>query len=337
MDKGKALQTSFQKLNLNPNSNKSTSAHTIQSPILTVEKRKPVPTLVTLCIQVIGSHLEDIIDDLPQIAFKLPSHVKITIAAIARRRRLLDDNVMMALAESSWDILDVSDSDVSDYGISVVAKRFKCLRAADISRCSKISSIGVSQILQHCDSLQILRWGGCLRSELTARCCLGILKPTLDNVEGESWEELVTAEIGQGAYSLRWLVWPKIDKDSLDTLSSECPRIIVNPKSSPFGYRGVYVPCEALMGTVLDDFILKDIDAGTWSVKIATSSSVVNSNALPIAERFRLAFAERDARLAPKRAKNARQHKRRAERDWVAVSTDAKAIALASKTQQTWN
>ncbi|XP_017247802.1 uncharacterized protein LOC108219061 isoform X5 [Daucus carota subsp. sativus] len=311
MDKGKALQTSFQKLNLNPNSNKSTSAHTIQSPILTVEKRKPVPTLVTLCIQVIGSHLEDIIDDLPQIAFKLPSHVKITIAAIARRRRLLDDNVMMALAESSWDILDVSDSDVSDYGISVVAKRFKCLRAADIR--------------------------GCLRSELTARCCLGILKPTLDNVEGESWEELVTAEIGQGAYSLRWLVWPKIDKDSLDTLSSECPRIIVNPKSSPFGYRGVYVPCEALMGTVLDDFILKDIDAGTWSVKIATSSSVVNSNALPIAERFRLAFAERDARLAPKRAKNARQHKRRAERDWVAVSTDAKAIALASKTQQTWN
>lgn len=39
---------------------------------------------------------------------------------------------MMTLAESSWDILDASDSNVSDYGISVVAKRFKCLRAADI-------------------------------------------------------------------------------------------------------------------------------------------------------------------------------------------------------------
>lgn len=47
---------------------------------------------------------------------------------------------------------------------------------------------------------------GCLQGELTARC-LGILKPTLDNVEGESWEELVTTEIGHGAYSLRWLVW----------------------------------------------------------------------------------------------------------------------------------
>lgn len=97
------------------------------------------------------------------------------------------------------------------------------------------------------------------------------------------------------------------------------------------------VPREALMRTVLDDVILKDIDAGTWEIKFATSSSVVNCNALPIAERFRLAFAERDARLAPKRAKNARQHRRRAERDWVAVSTDAKAIALASKTRLTRN
>lgn len=121
----------------------------------------------------------------------------------------------------------------------------------------------------------------------------------------------------------------------METLSSECPRIIVNPKSSPFGYRRVHVPHEALMRTVLDDFILKDIDAKTWEVKIATSSSVANSSALPIAERFRLAFVERDARLAPKRAKNARQHKRRAERDWVSVSTDAKAIALASKTRLT--
>lgn len=97
------------------------------------------------------------------------------------------------------------------------------------------------------------------------------------------------------------------------------------------------VPREALMGTVLDDFILKDIDPRTWEVKIAISLSAVNCNALPIAERFRLAFAERDARLAPKRAKNARQHRRRAERDWVTGSTDAKAVALASKTRLTWN
>lgn len=48
---------------------------------------------------------------------------------------------------------------------------------------------------------------GCPRSEFTARRCLGLLKPTLNDVEGDSWEELDTAEIVHGANSLRWLVW----------------------------------------------------------------------------------------------------------------------------------
>lgn len=34
-----------------------------------------------------------------------------------------------------------------------------------------------------------------------------LLKPKLDDVEGESWEELDTLEIAHGAPSLRWLVW----------------------------------------------------------------------------------------------------------------------------------
>lgn len=131
---------------------------------------------------------------------------------------------------------------------------------------------------------------------------------------------------------------PNIDKYSLETLSTECPRIIVNPKPSPFGYRGMDVPGEALLTTVLDDLVVKDIDPETWAISgytIRTSSSVVNSLELPIAEKFRLAFLERDARLAPKRAKNARQHQRRAEREWVMTSTDAKAVALAAKASKT--
>lgn len=36
---------------------------------------------------------------------------------------------------------------------------------------------------------------------------MGILKPKLNDVEGDSWEELDTMEIGNGAQSLRWLVW----------------------------------------------------------------------------------------------------------------------------------
>lgn len=54
------------------------------------------------------------------------------LAAIARRRKLLNDEVIIALAESSWEILDLSGSDVSDIGLSKVAEICKFLRAVDI-------------------------------------------------------------------------------------------------------------------------------------------------------------------------------------------------------------
>lgn len=131
------------------------------------------------------------------------------------------------------------------------------------------------------------------------------------------------------------MLQPKIDKDSMEILATECPRIIVNPKPSPFGYRGIEVPTEALQDIALDAPIVKDINPKTWAVcgfsLKPASPSLSNLTELSMAEKFRLAFVERDTRLAPKRAKNARQHQRRAEREWMTMSTKAKAIALASQ------
>lgn len=167
---------------------------------------------------------------------------------------------------------------------------------------------------------------------------MSLFKPDLSNVEEETWEELDVTEIGHGGHSLRWLVWPRIDKDSLEMLSMECPRIVVNPKPSFLTYSLHEVPREASPDVALDEPFVKDIDPKTWVVrgvvKIPTTSSLSltsSSSELSIAEKFRLAFAERDARLAPKRAKNARQQQRRAERDWMMSSDEAKAMAFASK------
>lgn len=340
MDKGKgleSLQKSVQNIDLNFNSrnpnkfgaNYSSSVQSSWSPLV---KKKP-PALVSLCLGVIGKHLEDIIEDL-ELLTSFPSDIKMAITAIARRRKLLNDDVIVALAESSWEVLDLSDSEVSDIGLLKVIEICNHVRAMDISRCSKITSFGVSELVKHCPSLEILRWGGCPRSDHTARSSLSILKPTLNDVEEESWEELDTTEIVHGAQSLRWLVWPEVDKDSLKILSMECPRIIVNPKPSLFGHKGIDIPRHALPGVALDDFVVEDIDPKTWVVpgsRLKTNSPAMNSIELPIAERFRLAFVERDARLAPKRAKNARQRQRRAEKEWVTTSTSAKSIVLASQ------
>ncbi|KAL3364646.1 hypothetical protein AABB24_013432 [Solanum stoloniferum] len=310
-----------------------------QASVLAIMKKKP-PSLVSLCLGVIGRHFEDIIEDLAEIA-AIPSTMKMALVAIARRRRLLNDDVIVALADSSWKILDLSGSEVSDFGLSQVVKTCKHLQAVDISRCSKLTSVSVSELLQNCRSLEILRWGGCPRSENTARRCLRFLKPILEHVEGDSWEELDTLEIAHGATSLRWLLWPKVEKEQLEILSEGCPRVIVNPKPSPLGYRGIDIPREARLDVSLDDPMVEDIDPKIWAVSgfvpRTSPSPVSSSEDLPIAEKFRLAFLERDTRLAPKRAKNARQHQRRAEKEWVTMNSRAKALALASLASRSLN
>ncbi|XP_062077745.1 uncharacterized protein LOC133782450 isoform X2 [Humulus lupulus] len=269
------------------------------------------------------------------LTLRLFSEWQMAMAAIARRRKLLNDEVIVSLADSSWEFLDISGSDVSDIGLAKVAEICKSLRAVDISRCSRITTGGVSKLVQHCHSLVTLRCGGCPRSDYTTRRCLGIFKPKLHDMEGDSWEEHDTAEFVNGAESLRWLVWPKIDKDTLEMYATECPRIVVNPKPSPFGFRGTKVPREALPDIALDDPIVEDINPKTWvlhgSVPNARSPLLSSSVELSMAEKFRLAFEERDNRLAPKRAKNARQHQRRAEREWTMMDARAKALALASQ------
>ncbi|KAL6603648.1 hypothetical protein ACP70R_044009 [Stipagrostis hirtigluma subsp. patula] len=299
------------------------------------KKAKP-RKLVSLCLGTLGQHLEDIISDISEFSAFFPPHIKLAILSIARRRRLLNDEVLTSLAESTWEILDLSGSDVTDVALATVANVCTNLRAVDISRCEKITAAGVSEILCHCPSLEILRCGGCPRSEFTARRCVHLLKPKLNALEEDSWEELDTVDIGGGAVSLRWLVWPKIDDNSKATLAEECPRVTVNPQPSPFDLCGSKVPREALASIPLDHSIVEDIDPKTWAVSAAPQRTVAppNPNAppeIPIAERFRLAYVEREARLAPKRAKRERQQRRRAEREYVMYDINARSIALAAQ------
>ncbi|RRT67297.1 hypothetical protein B296_00039391 [Ensete ventricosum] len=134
------------------------------------------------------------------------------------------------------------------------------------------------------------------------------------------------------------LLQPKIDDDSKESLAVECPRIVVNPQPLPLGFRGLQVPKEALANKAMDHFIIDGIDPKTWAVSGATRrppasapTACDDTPELSMAERFRLAFLERDARLAPKRAKNARQHRRREEREYLMNSSSAKSIILASQ------
>lgn len=58
--------------------------------------------------------------------------MQMVLLAIARRRKLLHDDIIIALADSSLEILDISGSDVSDSGLCHVVNICQNLRAVDI-------------------------------------------------------------------------------------------------------------------------------------------------------------------------------------------------------------
>ena len=99
------------------------------------------------------------------------------------------------------------------------------------------------------------------------------------------------------------------------------------------------MPRAAQPTIVLDELLLDDIDPKTWAVvtRVATrvpkapesSTTEEMKHELSVAEKFRLAFVARDERLAPKRAKNARQNQRRAEKAWLSSDTEAKSHVWA--------
>lgn len=76
------------------------------------------------------------------------------MAAIARRRRLLNDDVIISLADTSWEILDISGSDVSDFGLEKVVEICKSLRAVDI-RYKNLNFLNINSYLSHYMDCQI--------------------------------------------------------------------------------------------------------------------------------------------------------------------------------------
>ncbi|MCO5557915.1 hypothetical protein L7F22_011488 [Adiantum nelumboides] len=263
-----------------------------------------------------------------------------TLLAMARRKCLVNDEVLVSLLHESWEVLDISGSEVTDHGLKTASNTCSLLKAVDISGCNNISSSSIHALVQSCPLLEILRCGGTTRSNAAAKQSIHFIVPRL-NFEGEAeecWETLESKQVGRGASSLKWLVWPAIDPVSLKQLTIECPKIVLNPTAS--SHRAWKVPCEALPDAALDNFAVSGIDPKSWSVNRSReegsrpSPLCTSSSPLSIAERLKLAFAERDERLAPKRAKNFRQNQRRAEKAWIDSDVNAKAVFWAGVAQK---
>ncbi|CAI5478022.1 unnamed protein product [Closterium sp. Yama58-4] len=221
----------------------------------------PVPTLLQLCVGEVGRYLPHLLRmnacefDLRGFVALLPPHARLALTAIARRRGLLSDWLLEALVDDTWQIVDLSGSDVSDQSLCHVAQTCPTLVALDIRECNAVSLHALTLLLKACPALQVLRMGGSPACNKVARAAVKWMLPQQPvrgtegaqsadaGVEGEEEEETVRGEGegGEGSWeeveelleervpALRWLVWPEADPNTAALLASKCPRILLNP------------------------------------------------------------------------------------------------------------
>ena len=208
----------------------------------------------------------------------------------------------------------------------------------------------------------VLFQGGCAASDRAARGALASLLPQLrhsHDPEG-SWE-LASLATAISAPQLQFLVWPEADARSAGRIARCCPRIRLLQSQLPAHaaappetditvaldapvLQGVLVVALACCGLIRADVSLPTalsplvLDDAAGSVCAAAAAFVPQSFANGqqpahrphISELFRLAYEARDLRLAPKRAKNARQRERREKARVLDAVSRSGGTALAA-------
>lgn len=183
------------------------------------------------------------------------------------------------------------------------------------------------QLAQKCPLVEILR----LRNvNLSYQECVESLDRLLPSVNsqstvGESWEDADDVKCSNLA-NLKYVVWPGIPTRVLSFIHTLTPKVVV--VASMADHNNMRLPQWANPGIALDAHYIDDVGPQAWgdmdpgsdgqSTNFSSSDSrglgLINNNPtamLPIAERFRLAYVEIEARKAAKSEKNYKQRKRR--------------------------
>jgi hypothetical protein len=163
----------------------------------------------------------------------------------------------------------------------------------NVQASSSLSSEGLQLLLSSATNLQTLRLGGCVASNAAALGVLQQLLPSFSAAEvRDDWESHPPPE--PLCPRLLVLYWPELDARKAAEITARCPRLRVNS-----GGQRIYSPSSERAPGLDSDVTPRK---GKWRDEVH------------LAELFRLAYVSRDLRLAPKRAKNARQNLRRAQR-----------------------
>jgi uncharacterized membrane protein YgcG len=140
--------------------------------------RPAVLPLQALALGVVAAHVSELAGA-PEACAWLPSELKASLLAAARRRGELTDGVLAALVDAGFTSLDVSGSRVSGAGLVAAAAAAPRLRALDAARCRGVSAGALVRVARRCPRLALLRLGGCEAADAAAAGALPRIAPAI--------------------------------------------------------------------------------------------------------------------------------------------------------------
>ncbi|GIL91983.1 hypothetical protein Vretimale_18503 [Volvox reticuliferus] len=213
-----------------------------------------VPPLRALVLGFLGRHVDSLVSQLgPRLAI-LPADVKACLLCVARRRGMLSNRVLLALADDGWTLMDLAGATVlTERALRQALMRCPHLRALDITGISSTSPTLLRTLPDLCPSLELLAVGGCKAQEAAMLEVLPDLIPHVrvreqphDAVQ-ESWEDVVSEAgapipdpgIHCGLQRLKLIVWPSPPPLVLHIVRTVNPRVIVIESLPPHA-QGAY-------------------------------------------------------------------------------------------------
>lgn len=149
---------------------------------------------------------------------------------------------------------------------------------------------------------------------------IGSVIPCVHEQGGDSWEDEIDDSACDRWMKLKYVVWPGIPSEVESFLYSVAPKLVVVGTMGAHANRNLTQAANP--GISLDQPYLSLVGPGAWGgTDINTNSAPPTvdlrvhrdsePSSMPIAERFRLAYVELDARKAAKIERNYKQRRRR--------------------------
>eukprot|EP00891_Asterochloris_glomerata_P005872 jgi/Astpho2/5872/Aster-x0707 len=158
----------------------------------------------------LSEYLEELLDCGHEVLQYVPAHSKAVLAAVAKRKGLMDDEALRMLADEDWVVLDLAGcSNITAAGLAAVLPMLGNVAAVDLTACGGVRAATLRLLAASCPAVQELR--------------LAPLKI----------EQLIQTKFTKVALNPPWKNTQALDQHLIDQLTPGCLEVQQEPDMEP--------------------------------------------------------------------------------------------------------